>query len=156
MGTGPRRLDAHQAAKITALSLDRYRAAGRPFVLCIQRYHMDPVTAEEWDDLLVEWKNDPREGVTKARFEQTVASVEFFFPRFKGQLAWARAVLSGWGGTSDKAHSAAPSSCSLFGRSACCIPVKVVRCVVVVVRSDAASGLRVLPGLAVCVHTMCV
>ena len=56
MGTGPKRLDAHQAAKITTLSLDRYRAAGRPFVQWMQRYRMDPVTAEEWDDLLVEWK----------------------------------------------------------------------------------------------------
>ena len=56
MGTGPRRLDAHQAAKITPLSLDRYRAAGRLFVQWMQRYHMDPATAEEWDDLLVEWK----------------------------------------------------------------------------------------------------
>ena len=42
----------------------------------------------------MEFKNDrlPK----KAEFEMLVASVEFLFPRYKGELGWSRQVLAGW------------------------------------------------------------
>ena len=52
-----------------------------------------PHTAEEWDDLLVECKNQL--ALSKTAFEALVAAVEFFFPRHRRKLQWAHAVLAG-------------------------------------------------------------
>ena len=45
--------------------------------------------------MLVEWKN--AETVRRSDFCTALAAVEFYFPRFKGDLAWAHAVGKGWG-----------------------------------------------------------
>ena len=50
--------------------------------------------AEQWDDLVVEWRNDTRP--SKDNFEACVAAIEFVFPRFRGLLSWAHAVIAGW------------------------------------------------------------
>ena len=42
---------------------------------------------------MVDWKNG--EFVRKSEFEQAVAAVEMFFPRFKGKLLWSKAVIAG-------------------------------------------------------------
>ena len=91
---GPMRLDAEQAAKIQPGSIERYRIAGKPFVAWMISERLDPETSEEWDDLLVEWKSARHP--SKTQFEQAVASVEFFFPRWRGSLSWAKAVCAGW------------------------------------------------------------
>ena len=56
--TGPRRLDAQQLRKILPESLSKYKAALRPFVSWLDAHGFMPATAEEFDDLLVEFKND--------------------------------------------------------------------------------------------------
>ena len=76
---GPMRLDEEQAAKIQPSSIERYRIAGKPFVAWMISERPDPETSEEWDDLLVEWKN--ARNPSKTQFEQAVASVEFFYSR---------------------------------------------------------------------------
>ena len=53
-----------------------------------------PYEAEEFDDMLVEFKNSTL--CSKSEFESTVASVEFLFPRFKGKLGWSRMCINGW------------------------------------------------------------
>ena len=53
-----------------------------------------PHGPEQWDDLLVEWKNDCL--LSKANFEAAVAAAEFVFPRFRGHLAWSHRVIAGW------------------------------------------------------------
>ena len=50
--------------------------------------------AEEFDDMLVEYKNSALP--SKSDVEATVAAVEFMFSRFKGRLSWARMVIVGW------------------------------------------------------------
>ena len=65
-----------------------------PFAAWLIEHRFDPTQASEWDDLLVEFKNDKLP--TKAHFEQLVSSVEFLFPRFRGNMRWARAVITGW------------------------------------------------------------
>ena len=35
--------------------------------------------------------------MSKSNFENMVAGVEFLFPRYRGQLRWARAIIIGWG-----------------------------------------------------------
>ena len=90
----PLRLDPHQAQKIQPNTLSRYRSAALQFVHWCNRCSYRPGIAEDWDDLLVEFEND--EQIKKANFELLVAAVEFYFPRFKGRLCAARAVLVGW------------------------------------------------------------
>ena len=95
--TGPRWLDPHQAGKITDGSLQRYRKAIQPFAAWLIEMHYNPDQASEWDDLLAEYKHFRGASLTKANFELTVAGVEFLFPRYRGQLKWARAIIAGWG-----------------------------------------------------------
>ena len=74
--TGPRRLDAHQMGKIKESSLARYRTAVLPFIKFLRRCGISPHGAEQWDDMLVEWKNACV--VARSQFEQALAGVEFF------------------------------------------------------------------------------
>jgi hypothetical protein len=91
---GPRRLDPHQQARIKELSLSRYRIACQPFIAFLDEYKLNPCTAEEFDDLIVEFKNI--KGITKSQFESLIAAIEFLFPRFKFHLSWAHSVATGW------------------------------------------------------------
>ncbi len=91
---GPRRLDRHQEAKIKETSLRRYRKSVQAFTLWLAECEIWPSGPDQWDDALVEWKN--ARPVAKAEFEACVAGVEFLFPRFRGKLSWAHAVISGW------------------------------------------------------------
>jgi len=94
MASGPRRLDPHQEARVTTDTLKIYRKAGLAFALWSQNNHLSLTTADRWDDALVEYKNAVV--LSKSQFANTVASVEMFFPRYKGKLRWAHAVLTGW------------------------------------------------------------
>ena len=67
------------------------------------RHGFRPCYAHEWDDLVVDFKNLQK--VSRSQFGQLVSSIEFFFPRFKGQLVWSRAVLSGWDFSSSIKHA---------------------------------------------------
>ena len=60
----------------------------------VDLYGFNPSEVEEWDDLLVEYKNSAKIG--RPAFEQLVASVEHVFPRFRRRLMWSHAVLQGW------------------------------------------------------------
>ena len=91
---GPRRLDDHQAGKITDASLQRYRKATLPLAVWLRDQGLEPIGAEQWDDAVVEWKQATKP--TKSEFEGVVAGLEFLFPRMKGGLKWSRAVIAGW------------------------------------------------------------
>lgn len=71
-----------------------------------------PFEAEEFDDMLVEFKNSAMP--SKSEFEATVASVEFMFPRFKGRLAWARMVINGWNTVHIPRHTVPLSEAQAF------------------------------------------
>ena len=55
-------LDPHQRQKLTAKVLETYRSSSKKFVLWLFRHGLDPSTADEWDDCLVEYKNIAHEG----------------------------------------------------------------------------------------------
>ena len=96
---GPLRLDEHQRLRVKEVTIARYQAAAKPFADWLVSEHLDPRFADEWDDLLVEYKyvrSLTSRPFSKSDFECVIASVEFFFPRFRGQLAWARVVRRGW------------------------------------------------------------
>ena len=50
--------------------------------------------AADFDEALVEYKQS--HSVSKAEFEAMVASLEFRFPHFKGELCASRVVVKGW------------------------------------------------------------
>ena len=89
----PLRLDPDVAASIQPASLAAYRRAGLAFARWLQEHGLRPHGAEEWDDLLVEWKN--MASVSKSHFTGAVASVEYFFAHFRGKLSWSHHVLKG-------------------------------------------------------------
>ena len=67
-------MDPHQLARVTGTTVDRYRAAARPFAEWLTEHGFGPAHATEWDDLLVEYKNDrfPK----KSEFENLVAATQ--------------------------------------------------------------------------------
>ena len=89
----PLYLDGDLASRVQPSTVATYRRYGRPFAEWLLEHRLSPRTSEEWDDLLVEWKND--RAVSKTHFIGAVAAVEFFFVGFKGSLSWSRAVVKG-------------------------------------------------------------
>ena len=65
--SGARFVGAHQAAKVQAKTLERYRQALLPFTTWAVEQQFDFVSAEEWDDLLVEYVHT-HVAVTRAKF----------------------------------------------------------------------------------------
>ena len=85
--SGPRRPDAYQMGKIKEASLDSYRRALQPFISYLIEKRYAPSGAEQFDDLLVEFRNDC--SPSKSSFEACVAAVEFVTPSFRGRLPWS-------------------------------------------------------------------
>lgn len=93
--TGPRGLDSHVALKVSHVTLCRYQAAAKLVCEWCDQVGLVPNDVEEWDDLLIEFKNSWPD-ISKSKFTTLVAAVEFYFPRFRGQLQWSHAALRGW------------------------------------------------------------
>ena len=91
--TGPLRMDDDYAGKVTEKTIERYRQAARVFSDWLEENRLHPETVGEWDDLLVEWKNSTRP--SRSKFNTTVASIEFFFPRYQRGLTWSHQVAKG-------------------------------------------------------------
>ena len=90
--SGPRKLDSTSIEKVKPHTLTAYRAAAAKFVTYLDEHGFVPNGPEEWDDLLVEYKNDAQ--LTKCNFEYVVAAVEFVFPRLRRRLAWSHIAPS--------------------------------------------------------------
>ncbi len=73
--SGPRFLDPHQAARIKDATTQRYRKALAPFLAFLVDHRFSPVTAPEFDDLVVESKNAEFSRITKSSFEGLVAAL---------------------------------------------------------------------------------
>ena len=90
-----RRLDPHAALRVTPLALQRYR--GQALALCnwVFLEGFSPDTAEEWDAVMIDYKNRSPQ-LRKHDFSTLLVSLEFFFPEAKGNLAMSHACLRGW------------------------------------------------------------
>ena len=107
-------MDDDHAAKVTGKTIERYRAAARSFSDWLEENGLSPGTVDEWDDLLVEWKNDAREQVSKAAFTNAVAAVELALPHARGRLQWCHAVTAGLSVASHVSHTLPePWGCTL-------------------------------------------
>ena len=75
---GARRPDKHQAAQGKRSNHDRHRALLRPFIDWLERHDFVPRLACEFDDLIVEYKNDPNKPnkIRKHELETLVAAIE--------------------------------------------------------------------------------
>ncbi len=58
--TGPRFLDPHRSTRIQDSSTKKYRRALMPFIAYLVDHGFCPATSLEFDDLIVEFKNDQR------------------------------------------------------------------------------------------------
>ena len=69
--------------------MKQYQRSVARFIDYLDEVGIAPNGAEEWDDMLVEYKND--RALTKGQFASTISGVEFFFPRYK-PLKWSHRV----------------------------------------------------------------
>ena len=93
--TGPRFLEPHLRQRVSEKTLKKYRDELLPFSVWSLERQYHPETAEEWDDLLVEYLYC-HPALSRAKFSTLVAGVEVFFQRFRNRLSWCHGVLSGW------------------------------------------------------------
>ena len=100
--SGPRFLDVDRAASIRDAALASYRRGAGAFLSFLDMHAWSPRSFEEWGDLLVEFSFS---GVGVARFRESVAALEFFFVRLKGNLPWARRRLEDLAGSTPLRHT---------------------------------------------------
>ena len=77
-------LDEHHQSKISAKSLAIYRKAIKPFADFLEENAVDIETAEEADDMMLEWKFLVRP--SKATFTACRAAILFLIPSFKNSF----------------------------------------------------------------------
>ena len=103
--SGPRFLDPHQAARIKDATTQRYRKALAPFLAFLVDNRFSPVTAPEFDDLVVEFMNAEFSRITKSSFEGLVAALEHVLPQLCGNLPWSHAVIDSWSAICTAEHT---------------------------------------------------
>ena len=86
------RVDPHSLARRKDSTLVAYRRVLNLFLFWCSWNNVEPRSADELDDLIVEWKNAT--GVSKAHLGQLISCVELVLPKTKGSLRWARSVLN--------------------------------------------------------------
>ena len=90
----PLRPDPHSVARRLPGTIKSYQRCVALFVSWCISFGVAPQDAEQLDDLLVEWKNAAH--ISKSQFAAAIVGVELTLPRVKGELKWARSVLSAW------------------------------------------------------------
>ena len=89
---GPLLIDPHQEQRVREITWSRYKDVSLRSIQWCGSLRIYPYTVEEWDDLVVNFKNDPDVGLSRPDFAYLNAAVAFYFPRFRGQLHWCHAV----------------------------------------------------------------
>ena len=102
--TGPVRMDPHQEQRVRPQTVVLYKVEVARFVAWCGRQGASPQTAAEFDDWIVEYKQD-QEDISRHQLTYLVAGVKFFFPAFRRQLPWIDAVLSGWEKLAEVKHT---------------------------------------------------
>lgn len=82
--------------RVKAITLERYKAALRPFTAWAIQEGLNPTSPVEWDEALLDYRAVQCTTMTKAKFTTLVAALEFYQPPIKGRLVWCKTVLSGW------------------------------------------------------------
>ena len=82
--------------RVKPITLQRYGAALQPFTSWAMEEGLDPISAEDWDDALLDYRGLHVATMTKSKFITLVASLEFYLPQVKGKLCWSHTFISGW------------------------------------------------------------
>ena len=90
--------------RVKPITLQRYKAALLHFTTWATAQQLLPVTADDWDDALLEYRFSTTH-LTKSKFAMVVAALEFFLPQHRQKLPWCRAVLVGWGRKGHTRHT---------------------------------------------------
>ena len=138
---GPRWVDSERLGDVRGPTLVAYRRAGAEFLAYLDASGFSPHCAEEFDDLLVEWSVMEKPRASSLRY--AVAAVEFVYPRFRGELKWARQRLDTLGAADPPAPCRAVRARvgSIVGRPTVVRGTSAVRC-----GATVASGLGIAPG----------
>lgn len=88
------RMDEHQVQRIRERSNKTYSAALSPLIEYLERHGADPLL-EELDEIMMEYKQDEKRRLTRAKFGTTVAALMHVFPMLE-RLPWAQSSSSGW------------------------------------------------------------
>ena len=81
--------------RVRPVTFNRYRAAMLAFTTWAMEEQSLPVSADDWDDLLLEYRWATAR-LTKSKFMLVVAATEFFLPHAKRNLPWCHAIIQGW------------------------------------------------------------
>ena len=96
-------LDEDAAARVQAVTLDRYRLAAQKFCSwCTSSGHI-PLDVQDWDDFMLIYKSEAQ--LSRAAFTYLVAAVEFYHSRFKGSLSRCHASLDRMGISNATKHT---------------------------------------------------
>jgi hypothetical protein len=95
---GTRQIDPHVAESLQPQSTGQYRKGLLVFLAFLSFYALHPRTVEEFDDLLVEWKNDNicAAPPSQTLFRNAIAGLEKAYPRFKDQLILSKQIANAW------------------------------------------------------------
>ena len=135
----PPRLDPLHESSVTKNTLDRYRRAVHKFDSFLHSEHATPGTAAELDSWLVRYRQASQ--LTRSRFEQTVAALEFFSPGLKGQLGYSKRVIRGLVKQTPVQHAIPLTSQVAKYMAMCMARVKLFR-IAVGMLVQVATGLR--------------
>ena len=72
--------------RVKPITLQRYGAALQPFTSWAMEEGLDPISAEDWDDALLDYRGLHVATMTKSKFITLVASLEFYLPQVKGNF----------------------------------------------------------------------
>ena len=89
-------MDAHLEARVRPRTILTYKRAALPFCQWVLAHFFALETSEHWDDAIMLYKQDPEVNLTKNQFSVLMTAVQFYFPRFRGQLHLCRAAADGW------------------------------------------------------------
>ena len=111
----PRRVDPDQEAGVSAVTLKRYQVALQSFVAWMEKNQSSPLTLDDLDAILVEYKNATN--LTKSNLDYTIATLEWHIPMVKGKLPWSRKVAAGKSAANPTNHTVPLTSApaKLFG-----------------------------------------
>ncbi len=106
-GRGPIRVSPTSVAALRPKTVDQYRRVLGVFLSWLHGLGLQPETAAEWDDLLVEFRyqSDGAPAMSKGNYEHLVSAVERVVPNLRGLLLLAHSEISAWRITYTVHHS---------------------------------------------------
>lgn len=95
--------------RVKPKTLAIYKAALQPFTEWALAQSLALVDPQDWDDALLEFRYANLK-LTKGKFQNLIAALEFFVPTVKRGLPWSHTMLTAWAKASPIRHTVALTS----------------------------------------------